>query len=1052
MKKRPLTAVITALTAALTLSMGMTVSGQELKPVPQEQIAKIKAIIPEKLSAKPKSHKILVFWRCEGYVHGSAIEYSLEAFKLVEEKYPAYKFDYSREYADLSKENLKKYDAVILDNTTQLNTKENFALEYDLIDFVQAGKGLAVIHAGADNFYQAEAAAEMVGGLFWGHPWGAGGTWAFKLDEPGHPINNTFPQPNFKWGDEIYQQKSPYYNRSKLRVLVSLDLSDKDTAAAGGQNRADKDYAVSWIRPYGQGRVFYTSFAHDQRAFLDSAIFGHIINGLQYAVGDLKVDDTPPGLSDQVISFVKGADAVTAPQAFAMLQDTLRNTNSEKVNQANLAKLTAMLTDSTSTPFARQAILRALLSSGIQPDAAALVPSLADPNTRDWAVTLLAGMDARATAKIFQSALASPDPAFRVNVINALVIQKNSAMIIPMLADKDSAVATAALAGLGRIGDKPALAALLGYSNSTLSDTKDTALAACIGTLATSGNAKLAAQSAATIMKSKDLPDALRAACAKVQLINDPAYFSTGMKEESPMVRATLIRFADQVSDATLVGALGQATPADQVAIITKMAAKNAKGSAPAIAKMLSSATPEVVCAALKALGKLGTVEQIDAMYAKLSDENEAVRKSAELELNNMLCPGTSAKLIAIAGNDIEKQKNVLKILGERMVAADLKDYTPYIKSQDANVRKDAWKAAGKTADEKSYQQLLAWLPVVQEGEVNQAESAIRAALRNVDPAQVKTALLKAWEGAAAPAKITLINLMSQYSDDAYIPVISKAMSDADKGIAGNAIRVLGTWPNITPYNELVGALKTQTDPNLKKAAYRGALKLAMSNGGQEADKMCADLFKNAPSDQERETLVTLHFKEKSVETFKFLQQCFNDAATGAIAKKLYVKLYDEQIKPTAGNVAGGELDPKKWKATASHGQGEVNRAFDRDNGSRWTSGPSSKGIWFSIDLGETSFISEILLDTTGSANDTPNGYEVFVSNDGKNWTDAVAKGDGSSREKTKIPMAASGRHIKIVLLDGRPGLHWSIHEIYIKAGIDQNLVKEIQATADSLR
>ncbi len=32
----------------------------------------------------------------------------------------------------------------------------------------------------------------MVGGLFDGHPWGGGGTWAFKLDEPGHPLNRAF--------------------------------------------------------------------------------------------------------------------------------------------------------------------------------------------------------------------------------------------------------------------------------------------------------------------------------------------------------------------------------------------------------------------------------------------------------------------------------------------------------------------------------------------------------------------------------------------------------------------------------------------------------------------------------------------------------------------------------------------------------------------------------------------------------------------------------------------------------------------------------------------
>jgi len=174
-----------------------------------------------------------------------------------------------------------------------LKAKENPALVPNLIAFVKGGRGLCVIHAGADNFYDSPDAADMVGGQFDGHPWGGGGTWAFKLDEPSHPLNRSFEGKNFKAGDEIYQQKSPFYDRAKVRVLVSLDLSDEKTAAVKNQKRADKDFAVSWVRPYGEGRVFYTSFAHDRRAYLNKAILWHILDGLQYTLGDITADDKP---------------------------------------------------------------------------------------------------------------------------------------------------------------------------------------------------------------------------------------------------------------------------------------------------------------------------------------------------------------------------------------------------------------------------------------------------------------------------------------------------------------------------------------------------------------------------------------------------------------------------------------------------------------------------------------------------------------------------------------------------------------------------------------
>jgi len=259
-----------------------------------EDAAKLEALVGGALTAKPaKARKVLVFSKCEGFVHGDGIVYGIKALELAA-KTGAFEADFTTDYAALNdKANLAKYDAVVLNNTTRLKTKENPAFVPNLIEFVKSGRGLCVIHAGADNFYDAPEAAEMVGGQFDGHPWGGGGTWAFKLDDPASPLNKAFEGKGFKAGDEIYQQKSPFYDRSKLHVLVSLDLSDEQTAAAKKQKREDKDFAVSWIRPYGEGRVFYTSFAHDKRTYLDKARLWHILDGLQYTLGDLKADDKP---------------------------------------------------------------------------------------------------------------------------------------------------------------------------------------------------------------------------------------------------------------------------------------------------------------------------------------------------------------------------------------------------------------------------------------------------------------------------------------------------------------------------------------------------------------------------------------------------------------------------------------------------------------------------------------------------------------------------------------------------------------------------------------
>ncbi|MBO4287249.1 MAG: ThuA domain-containing protein [Kiritimatiellae bacterium] len=246
-----------------------------------------------------KGKKVLVFSRCEGFNHKASIA-TCKAMMSAEAKKGAFSVDFSDDYAALEIGNLIKYDALVLNNTTHLKTKDNPKIAPAICSFVRWGGGLCVIHAGADNFYDAPDCAHLVGGRFDGHPWVSNGTWAFKVEDRESPLTapfKGFADGKFKRSDEIYQQSSPFYDRSKLHILISLDMDDPATANANvkRQKRADKDYAVSWIRPYGKGRVFYTSFAHDARAWNAEDTRAHIFAGLAYTLGTLKADDTPTG-------------------------------------------------------------------------------------------------------------------------------------------------------------------------------------------------------------------------------------------------------------------------------------------------------------------------------------------------------------------------------------------------------------------------------------------------------------------------------------------------------------------------------------------------------------------------------------------------------------------------------------------------------------------------------------------------------------------------------------------------------------------------------------
>jgi hypothetical protein len=141
----------------------------------------------------------------------------------------------------------------------------------------------------------------MIGGQFNGHPWNAGGTWAFKLDDPDHRLNAAFDGEGFWHQDEIYQYRPDTYQGPEiLRLLVSLDMSKEAVAKLANNEQSRKAYGegprevpVSWVRQYGKGRVFVTNLGHREATFWNAEVLQHMFDGIQFACGDLKVDTTP---------------------------------------------------------------------------------------------------------------------------------------------------------------------------------------------------------------------------------------------------------------------------------------------------------------------------------------------------------------------------------------------------------------------------------------------------------------------------------------------------------------------------------------------------------------------------------------------------------------------------------------------------------------------------------------------------------------------------------------------------------------------------------------
>jgi uncharacterized protein len=187
----------------------------------------------------------------------------------------------------INKETLKNFDVVLFFTTGNPVNKEELA---DLRAWVQAGGALAGTHCATDTLYGESVYGDLIGAYFRGHPPGLQKI-KVKVEDPKHPAAAGFTN-GMEYQDEMYVFKDAPYSREKLHIILSIDPTSFDPK---NLTRSDKDYAISWCKTEGKGKVFYTSFGHDPKVWKDERFQKHLLNGLKWATGELPGSAQPAG-------------------------------------------------------------------------------------------------------------------------------------------------------------------------------------------------------------------------------------------------------------------------------------------------------------------------------------------------------------------------------------------------------------------------------------------------------------------------------------------------------------------------------------------------------------------------------------------------------------------------------------------------------------------------------------------------------------------------------------------------------------------------------------
>ncbi|TWU41909.1 ThuA domain-containing protein [Novipirellula artificiosorum] len=303
--KRTLLATFILAVVSSVMAADYTVAPQvrgEIRPPDQQWQRKIESLAPKKPTAQPEGpRKVLVFSLSTGYKHQVAPHVSA-IIKILGIKTGAFEVTSSDDVEVFTEERLEGFDAIVLNNVCPtgpgrdlfvdvLNDPDRAReLEANLLKCVEKGTGLVAIHGSIAFQNNSTAVSDMLGGSFDFHPKRQGVT--LDLVEPSHPLVAAFEGKGFLHEDEPYLFKNAYKQKN-FRPLLEMDVSKLDEKTRSNPSVVSDVRYVAWVKRHGKGRVFYCGPSHQPESYETTAMLRFLLDGIQYALGDLRCDDSP---------------------------------------------------------------------------------------------------------------------------------------------------------------------------------------------------------------------------------------------------------------------------------------------------------------------------------------------------------------------------------------------------------------------------------------------------------------------------------------------------------------------------------------------------------------------------------------------------------------------------------------------------------------------------------------------------------------------------------------------------------------------------------------
>ena len=845
---------------------------------------KIEQAVPARATAIPKHpRKLLVtnLNKWDGAVRPGhlSIPYGNLALELMGKKTGAYATVFSDDVEMFRPANLSQFDAVCFNNTVGV-LFEDPALRKSLLDFVHAGKGFVGIHAAGATFVQWPKYdqwpefGEMLGGYEnGGHPWKPDETITIKLDDPTHPVNAAFHGRGFEISDEVFQFQAPY-SRDKLHVLLSIDTTKTDMNPRRRilpERQKDGDLAISWVRNFGDGRVFYTSLGHNSHIYWTAPVLQHLLAGIQFAMGDLEAETTPSGqlvssgvgiksptsLSltevDTLLDKMAGYEYGQSREPLVALSDLVRDAVNSKSSLRELELRFLAFLNSKASLAGKDFVCRQLSLIGTDASVPVLAAMLSGPGTADMARYALERIPGEAVNLALRQALQNSSEKQLIGTINTLGQRRDRESVSslrPLISHKSSSVAAATIAALAAISGPQAAAILKEGRASTsgaLREQITNAYLQCADRLASTGDRP----SALSIYRQ--LNDPSEASLTRIAALQGLAssgdselstILANTLKSQDPKVQPVALRLLSTIPGPAATDQLVAEYPRLNVngqALL--LACLSERGDAKAVPLLTEAVRTneavEVRVEALRGLGLLGNPSSTRLLAETAATRGGAERDAARESLYRLGGKEVDQTILTELEKASPKVKaELIRAAGERSIEAATGPLLATAQDSNTEVRRESLRALRELAGPQHVPTLIDLLSSAKtDSERNEAERALSAAIKKSEKTSVNEILAAYPRLQEVPVQCSLLRVLGSVGNNDGLPLLRQQLKSTDPDLRRSAILAITDWPSDDPREDLLSIAREDGNAAHQVLALRGFIKLVSIPGARPAEE-----------------------------------------------------------------------------------------------------------------------------------------------------------------------------------------------------------------------